>query len=61
VTIPQLEAHFAEFLALVLLVLGGVRLVLHEWRQIVIAWRKTWRPRRPVVIPRLSTSPRPWR
>jgi hypothetical protein len=30
VTIPQLEAHFAEILALILLLLGGARLVVHE-------------------------------
>jgi hypothetical protein len=49
VTIPELEAHFAEILALVLLVLGGVRLILHEWQEIADALRKLRRHERKVV------------
>ena len=49
VTIPELEAHFAEILALILLVLGGVRLILHEWQEIAEAWRKLRRHGRKVI------------
>jgi hypothetical protein len=49
VNIPQLETQFAELLGLTLLVLGGIRLVLHEWKQIVAAWRKLRKPARKVI------------
>jgi hypothetical protein len=49
VTFPELEAHFAEILALILLVLGGVRLILHEWQEIAEAWRKLRKHGRNVI------------
>ena len=39
-TIPQIEAHFAELLALILLLLGGARLVLHELEALRVAIRQ---------------------
>ena len=39
-TIPQIEAHFAELLALILLLLGGARLVLHELEAVRAAIRQ---------------------
>jgi hypothetical protein len=49
VTIPEIEAHFAEILALILLVLGGVRLILQEWQEIAGAWRKLRKQGRRVI------------
>jgi hypothetical protein len=49
VNIPQLETEFAELLGFALLVLGGIRLVLHEWKQIAAAWRRLRRPARKVI------------
>ena len=61
VNIPQIEACAAELLALFLLILGGVRLILHEWRQIFERPPKKRRARRrkptlPVAGRQVSTS-----
>ena len=48
-TVSELEAHVAEILALILLVLGGVRLILQEWQEIAGAWRKLRKQGRRVI------------
>ena len=42
--IPELETHVAELIVLILLILAGARLILHDWRLLRSSDRDHLRP-----------------